>query len=160
MLRLVGLAMLFLVAIAARGQAKDIGHAVDGRPVAAHQGATTAAVRAAMRERTGPVQVTRVLPAAQPALRAGSPAGFRREVVDQTARSVLLRPQRRQRQPSTAFSWLSHGRSGVALPLTDGVLVGLGYRHMEGEDLWPEFADTGAVGYDSHHLLVRAHWRF
>ena len=157
MLWVAGLAMLFLVAIAPPAQAHDNGRAADRNSV---QGANAAAMSAATRQRTEPVRTTPALPGAQPALRAGSLAGFRREVVDQTARSVALGPQRRQRQPSTVFSRLSHGRSGVVLPLTDRLLVGLGYRHMQGEDLWPEFADTGAVGYDSHHLLVRAHWRF
>lgn len=157
MLRVAGLAMLFLVAIAAPAQSHDNGRAANGSPV---QDANAAAMSTATRERTEPDRVTRVLPGAQAAPQAGPLAGFRREVVDQAAESVALGPQRRHRQPSTVFSRLSHGRSGVALPLTDRLLVGLGYRHMEGEDLWPEFADTGAVGYDSHHLLVRAHWRF
>jgi hypothetical protein len=48
----------------------------------------------------------------------------------------------------------------MAVALTERLRVGLGYRHLEGEDLWPEFADTGATDYDSHHLLLRASWRF
>lgn len=160
MLRGVQLALLVLVAIAAPAHANDNGRAVDGSPAAAHQGATTAALPAATRERTGPLQVAQVLPSAQAGLRARSLAGFRREVVDQPGGSVSLLPPRRQRQKSMAFPWLSHGRSGVALPLTERLLVGLGYRHLQGEDLWSEFADTGAVEYNSHQVLVRAHWRF
>jgi hypothetical protein len=48
----------------------------------------------------------------------------------------------------------------VAVALTERLRVGFRYRHLEGEDLWPEFADTGAADYDSHHLLIRASWRF
>jgi hypothetical protein len=81
-------------------------------------------------------------------------------VVDRTAGSASLLPPRRERQDSVAFPWLKHGRSGVAVSLTERLLVGLGYRHVEGEDLWPEFADTGAADYDSHHVLIRASWRF
>lgn len=160
MLRVVGLALLLLMAIVAPAQSGDIGRTAHGSPVAAHQNATAVAMRAITRERTEHAGVTPALPAAQPALRAGSLAGFRRELVDRTAGAALLRPQRRQRQRSMAFPWFGHGRSDMALPLTERLLVGLGYRHMQGEDLWPQFADTGAVGYDSHHLLVRAHWRF
>ena len=152
MLRGAGLAMTFLVAIAAPAQANGSGRAADDSLV---RSGATAAMSAAAAE-----QVTRVLSAGQPPRTAKPLAGFRREAVNQAAGPVSLAPQRRQRQPSTAFPWLSHGRSGVALPLTDRLFVGLGYRHMEGEDLWPEFADTGAVDYDSHHILVRAHWRF
>lgn len=146
MLRVVGLALLFLVVIAGPVQSNDIERVADGGLV---QDPTTA-----------PVQAPRALPAAPPTLRAGYLASFRRELVDQATGAVLLRPQRRQRQNSIAFPWLSQGRSGVALPLSERLLVGLGYRHMQGEDLWPGFADTGAVDYDSHHVLVRAHWRF
>jgi hypothetical protein len=69
-------------------------------------------------------------------------------------------PQRRERQGSGGFPWLKPGRSGVAVALTARFRVGLGYRYLEGEDLWPEFADTGAADYHSHHLLIRASWRF
>jgi hypothetical protein len=69
-------------------------------------------------------------------------------------------PHRREREDSVGFPWLKPGRSGVAVALTARFRVGLGYRYLEGEDLWPEFADTGAADYGSHHLLLRASWRF
>ncbi|MGH6900204.1 MAG: hypothetical protein ACREJ5_27250 [Geminicoccaceae bacterium] len=48
----------------------------------------------------------------------------------------------------------------MALPLTERLAVGLGYRHVRGEDLWREFTDIGSMEYDSHNVLLRAHWRF
>ena len=74
--------------------------------------------------------------------------------------SASALPRRGERRSSVAFPWLKQGRSGVAVALTERLRVGFRYRHLEGEDLWPEFADTGAADYDSHHLLIRASWRF
>jgi hypothetical protein len=48
----------------------------------------------------------------------------------------------------------------MAVALTERLRVGLRYRYLAGEDLWPEFADTGATNYQSHHLLLGASWRF
>jgi hypothetical protein len=136
MLRGVRLALLCLVAIAtAPAQANDRSHAV-------------AVARVAW------------TPPAQPARRAGSVVAFRDEAVDwPTGSASLLRP-RHERQASVAFPWLRQSRSGVAVALTERLGIGFGYRYLEGEDLWPEFADTGATDYNSHHLLIRASWRF
>lgn len=160
MLRGVGLTLLCLAAIAAPAEASDRGGAVNGGAVAAQQGMTTARMQAATQEQAGPARVTVVSPRAQPALRTGSVGGFRREEVNQPVRSASLLSQRRERQDSFAFPWLRQGRSGLAVPLTERLLLGLRYRHLEGEDLWPEFADTGASDYHSHHVLIRASWRF
>lgn len=154
MLRVVGLTLLCLAAIAVPAGASERGLAMDGRGVSAHPGATKAATRGA------PAPVVGWLPTAQPALRAGSVGGLRRAMVNQPGGSAFLLHQRRKREESVAFPWLKHGRSGVAVSLTERLLVGFGYRHLEGEDLWPEFADTGAADYDSHHVLIRARWRF
>jgi len=68
--------------------------------------------------------------------------------------------QRYERPTSIAPSWPKQERSGVAVALTERLRVGFRYRYLEGEDLWPEFADTGATTYESHHLLIGASWRF
>jgi hypothetical protein len=136
MLRGVRLALVCLVAIAAApAQANDGGHAV---------GATQ----------------MHPTPSAQPALRARFVGAFGGEVVDRPTGSEFLLRQRYGRQPLAALPRVKQGRSGMAVALTERLRVGLGYRHLEGEDLWPEFADTGATDYDSHHLLLRASWRF
>jgi hypothetical protein len=82
------------------------------------------------------------------------------EVADRPSAFAAFQRQPGQRQGALAFSWLTPGRSGVAVALTERLRVGLGYRLLEGEDVWPEFADTGAADYHSHHLLIRASWRF
>ena len=109
-----------------------------------------------------PVRAAQVTlsPTAQPAPRAASTGPVRGKHVDWLGPSGSLLPQRREWQASAVFPWLRQGPSGLAVGLTRRLRVGLGYRHLEGEDLWPEFADTGASNYDSHHLLIRASWRF
>lgn len=160
MSRVLGLALLFLVAVVAPAEADDIGYAANGSAVAAHQGATAAWTRAVMREQRAPVQLTGAVITAPAPLRSGSLGGLRRDVVNRTAGAVALPAQRRQRQDSIELPWFSRGKSGLALPVTERLFVGLGYRRVQGEDLWREFAETGSVDYDSHQLLVRAHWRF
>jgi hypothetical protein len=71
----------------------------------------------------------------------------------------ILALERRQPQ-GLALPWRSQGRSDFALALTDRLAVGLGYRYVEGEDLWREFAEIGSTDYESHSVLLRAHWRF
>ena len=134
MLRGMRLALLCLVTIAA--------------PAHANSGAHTA----------GAAQVSASL-TAPPSLWGGTAGAVRREAADHPGVFASL-PRRHERQGSVGFPWLKPGRSGVAVALTERFRVGLGYRYLEGEDLWPEFADTGAADYGSHHLLIRASWRF
>jgi hypothetical protein len=96
--------------------------------------------------------------AAQSPLSSGAADALRGEPVDRPGTFAAVKPQPRQRPG--ALAWLTPGRSGVALALTERFRVGLRYRLLEGEDLWPGFADTGAADYQSHHLLIRASWRF
>ena len=160
MLRAAGLTLLCLTAIALPAKANDHNHVVDGGAAAAQQGATTIAMRGAKGEQPGPTQVADAWPRAQPTARRGSVGGFRRELANQPVGSASLLPQGPEQQDPVAFTWLRQGRSGLAVALTERFRLAVGYRHLEGEDLWPEFADTGAAGYDSHHLLIRASWRF
>jgi hypothetical protein len=107
----------------------------------------------------GVAQVTGT-PSAQPALQTRYVGVLGVEVVDQPTPPLSVPRQRYERQASVAASWPKERRSGVAVALTEGLRVGFRYRYLEGEDLWPEFADTGATDYESHHLLIRASWRF
>ena len=133
MLRGVPLALLCLMAVAAPAQANDGGYLA------------------------GVAQVTGS-PTALPALGGGGSAGAHRSGI-RVGSGGSASPLPR-RSPSVAFPWLKPSRSGVAVALTERLRLGLRYRHLEGEDLWPEFADTGAADYQSHHLLIRASWRF
>ena len=75
------------------------------------------------------------------------------------AGSTGLMPERR-RQQRLVLPWRSQGRSALALPLTDRLILGVGYHRVRGEDLWREFAEIGGMDYESHNVLLRAHWRF
>ena len=97
---------------------------------------------------------------AQPALRTRYVGALGVEVGDRPSVSVTVPRQRYERPTSIASSRPKQERSGVAVALTERLRVGFRYRYLEGEDLWPEFADTGATDYESHHLLIGASWRF
>jgi hypothetical protein len=73
---------------------------------------------------------------------------------------AALAPERQERRPWVYLPWLTQARSGFSVLLSERFSLGIGYRHVEGEDLWREFADAGSVDYDSHNILLRAHWRF
>lgn len=156
MLRRIGLTLLCLTAVAVPAHANE---AMDVSSMVARKEAVTAVVQAATPERAAPVGA-QVASGGAAAMRAPSAAGIRGEVVDLSARTATLTPKQGASQRGFALPWLRPGRSGVALPITERLRVGLGYRLVEGEDLWPEFVDTGAVHYQSHHVLLRASWRF
>jgi hypothetical protein len=59
-----------------------------------------------------------------------------------------------------ALPWVSGGKSGLRLLVTERLSFAVGYRHLEGEDLWRRHAEAGSVDYDSHDFLLRAHWQF
>jgi len=73
---------------------------------------------------------------------------------------AALAPERQERRPWIDLPWLTLARSGFAVPLSERFSLGIGYNHVEGEDLWREFAEAGSVDYDSHNILLRAYWRF
>jgi hypothetical protein len=106
------------------------------------------------------VHGTPATPLAEPALRVQDAGALGVEVVDRTTDSAFLLRQRYAGRASVASVWPRQGRSGMAVALTERFRVGFQYRYLEGEDLWPEFADTGATHYQSHHLLLGASWRF
>jgi hypothetical protein len=139
MLRGVRLALWCMVAIAAApALATDGGHLM-----AAAQGADAPGT-----------------PIAQPALRARYVAISEVKLSIEPPHLPSCCSSATSGKPRSPSLGTSNGGSGMAVALTERFQVGLGYRYLEGEDLWPEFADTGATGYESHHLLIRASWRF
>jgi hypothetical protein len=145
MMRVVVLTLILLAATATPAAAIDLRVAAAGR-----QGVPS--------DRTGTpaeAQASGVPALAQPALRSRAVAG-----PGQAAGGLAgLQPERR-RQPASLLPWRGQGRSALALPLTDRLALGIGYRRVLGEDLWLEFAEIGAMDYASHNVLLRAHWRF
>ena len=105
---------------------------------------------------SGAAQVTGTqgTPPAEPALRMRYVGALGVEVGDRPSVSAMVLRQRYERPTSIASSWPKQERSGVAVALTERLRVGFRYRYLEGEDLWPQFADTGATDYESHHLLI------
>jgi hypothetical protein len=146
MMRVVVLALILLAAAATSAAAIDLRIAAAGR-----QG-----VPSDRRVTPAEAQASGGVPAlAQPALRGGAVGG-----PGQAAGGLAgLQPERR-RQPASLLPWRGQGRSALALPLTDRLALGIGYRRVLGEDLWLEFAEIGAMDYESHNVLLRAHWRF
>ena len=68
--------------------------------------------------------------------------------------------ERRETGGSLTLPWVSQGKSGLRLPATERLSFAVGYRHLEGEDLWRRYGEAGSVDYDSHDFMLRAHWRF
>ena len=159
MLRVVGLAMLLVVGIAVPAAAAD-GHAGEAVASAGHGGAATRGARLLVQQPAPPVQMTRASTDAQWSPWGTWSAGLRRDVVIPTAGLAALPPGRREIGGSLALPWLSQGKSGLRLPVTERLSFGVGYRRLQGEDLWRRYAEAGAVDYDSHDFLLRAHWRF
>jgi hypothetical protein len=87
-------------------------------------------------------------------------AGLRREVLTPPGTLAAVRPDGREIGRSTALPWFSEGKSALRLPVTERLSFGVGYRRLQGEDLWRRYAEAGSVDYDSHDFLLRAHWRF
>ena len=158
MLRVVGLALLLAVGVAVPAEAND--GPGEAAASAAHRGAATRAARALVQQPATRPQLTRVSTGAQWSPWGIWSAGFRRDVVTRAAAPAALPPGRREIGGSLTLPWLSQGKSGLRLPVTERLSFGVGYRRLQGEDLWRRYAEAGSVDYDSHDFLLRAHWRF
>jgi hypothetical protein len=149
MWRVMGLALLFVLAAAVPAAAKD------GRDAAGNS-ARLAARDAASGSETRPGGA--VVGLAGPKLLA-SPSP-RRSAVRAPGLAVGvagLAAARLEPREWIVLPWLSQG---LALPLTERFSLGVDYQNVRGEDLWQEFAETGSMDYDSHNFILRAHWRF
>jgi hypothetical protein len=149
MWRVMGLALLFVLAAAMPAAAED------GRD-AAGNGARLAARDAASGSETRPGGA--VVGLADPTLLA-SPSPRRSAVrAPWLAVGVAgLAAARQEPRKWIVLSWLSEG---LALPLTERFSLGVDYQNVRGEDLWQEFAETGSMDYESHNFILRAHWSF
>jgi hypothetical protein len=156
MVRALGLALLLIVgtagpAIAAGAQA--------GNAIAGSAARRADEVGPGGGARAAAVPLPGALALAQSARREG---GLRTEsqVVDHDTGPAALGPGLRERPAGPTLPWLRQRKSGVALALSERLALGVGYRHVQGEDLWREFADLGSVDYESHNFVLRAYWRF
>jgi hypothetical protein len=155
MLRVIGLSVILIVGAAI--PAATGGERIDVADAAQPGGSLARGSQPPAWTQAAPNQRRAVLGTAQPSLGPVG-RGAPRQVVGAHRLNVLAL-ERRQPQ-GLALPWRSQGRSDFALALTDRLAVGLGYRYVEGEDLWREFAEIGSTDYESHNVLLRAHWRF
>lgn len=156
MLRVAGLALLFVIGAATPVEANG-GDAGEASATARHQGIEHLERQSSLQERTTPVQLPKRLSIAPLPLQGTSSTGFRHEFVSPAA--ALAAPPR-ERRASGGLPWVSQGKSGLELPVTERLSFAVGYRYLEGEDLWRWYAEAGSVDYESHDFMLRASWRF
>ena len=95
----------------------------------------------------------------QPAVRAGAPTAAMQRSLNGVART---RGAAARSDPMLAL-FVRSEKSGLALPVSDAVSVGLRYQYLRREDLSrAAAADTATMDEDfsSHNLVVRASWQF
>jgi hypothetical protein len=156
MLRVAGLALLLVIGVAAPAEANG-GYAGEGSAIAPPQRPGNSGPKHSAHERTMPLQLTSALSIAPLPLQGASPAGGRREFANGAAGLAALS---RERRPSAELPWLTQGKSGLKLPVSERLSFAFGYRYLQGEDLWRWYAEAGAVEYASHDFILRAYWRF
>jgi hypothetical protein len=156
MLRIAGLALLFVIGAATPAEANDR-DAGETSATVPHRGTAEPGPRPSIQERTTRVQLPRTLSIAPLSPQGTSSTGFRHESVSLAAGLAALPPERRGRG---GLPWDSQGKSGLELPVTERLSFAVGYRYLEGEDLWRWYAEAGSLDYESHDFMLRASWRF
>ncbi|HSA80055.1 MAG TPA: hypothetical protein VLE23_04485 [Geminicoccaceae bacterium] len=167
MWRLLGLTLIFVAgtATAARADGGFERPATRGIETALHQSvALTGKRELALDPRSGlmQLQVGGALALAQPWLRAtvsGAPRPGQA-----LAHPLAFGGEGPAVRPSGLARWLetSGTKTSLAYPVTDSLSLGLGYRYLRSEDLVFKVAKTGSLdsNYQSHNLLLQAHWEF
>jgi hypothetical protein len=156
MLRIAGLALLFVIGAATPAEANDR-DAGETSATVPHRGTADPRPSPSVQERTPPVRLPKALSIAPLPLQGTSSMGFRHESVSAATGLAALPPERRERG---GLPWDSQGKSGLELPVTERLSFAVGYRYLEGEDLWRWYAEAGSVDYESHDFMLRASWRF
>jgi hypothetical protein len=156
MLRIAGLALLFVIGAATPAEAND-GDAGERTATVRHQRTADPGPKPSVQERTTPVQLPKALSIAPLALQGTLSTGFRHELMTPAAGLAALPLARRA---GDDLAWVSQGKSGLELPVTERLSFAVGYRYLEGEDLWRWYAEAGSVDYESHDFMLRACWRF
>jgi hypothetical protein len=155
MLRVAGLALVFVIGASTPAEANDR-DAGEAGATAPHRGTADPGPKPSVQERTTPVQLPKRLSIAPLPLQGTSSTAFRHEFVTPAAGLAALPRERR----ASGLPWVSQGKSGLELPVTDRLSFAVGYRYLEGEDLWRWYAEAGSVDYESHDFMLRASWRF
>jgi hypothetical protein len=168
MWRLLGLTLVFVAgaATAANAASRSERPATSGIAGAVQQSAAVAGARPrALNVGAGLAQLQfgGALAFAQPSLRAAVAAGRLGgpRSGDPIVAPGRVRPLARR---SGLARWLDLDGSEPALayPVTETLSLGLGYRFLRSEDLVFKVAKTGSLDsdYQSHNLLLQAHWEF
>jgi hypothetical protein len=162
MWRLLGLTLVFVAgaATAANGASRSERPATSGIATALQQSAAVAGARPrSLNVGAGLAQLQfgGALAFAQPSLRAAVGPGPGYPILA----PGRVRPLARR---SGLARWLDLDGSEPALayPVTETLSLGLGYRFLRSEDLVFKVAKTGSLDsdYQSHNLLLQAHWEF
>ena len=90
-----------------------------------------------------------------PVIRAGMPG----TVIHRTA---LRGPDDTGDAGMLAALNLQSDASGLAVPVSDSMSLGLGYEYLRREDIHLEVAETGSLHeeYSTHNVVLRAQWKF
>ena len=95
----------------------------------------------------------------QPAVRASMPTAAMHRTIN-----GVVQAQRSADGRNAVLSLLSRGsgKSGLALPVSESVSLGLRYQYLRPEDIRREIAETASLNeeYSSHNLMLRARWQF
>jgi hypothetical protein len=167
MWRLLGLTLIFVAGAATPAHA-DGGFerpATGGIETALQQSVALAGKRElALDPRSGlmQLQVGGALALAQPWLRAA--VGGTSQPGRAVAHPLAFGGEGPAVRPSGLARWLDLNGSNptLAYPVTDRLSLGLGYRFLRSEDLVFKVAKTGSLdsNYQSHNVLLQAHWEF
>jgi hypothetical protein len=114
MLRIAGLALLFVIGAATPAEAND-GDAGERTATVRHQRTADPGPKPSVQERTTPVQLPKALSIAPLALQGTSLTGFRHELMTPATGLAALLAARRA---GDDLSWVSQGKSGLELPVT------------------------------------------
>jgi hypothetical protein len=95
----------------------------------------------------------------QPAVRARIPTVAMLRTINGVAQAQQAADGRNAMLP--LFD-LGGGKSGLALPVSDSVSLGVRYQYLRREDIRLEVAKAGSLdeGYSSHKFVLRARWQF
>jgi hypothetical protein len=162
MWRMLGLTLVFVAGATTAANANGrLDMSVGGIETALHQSAavTGKGVRAPRTaEEALQLQVGGALALTQPSVRARLPRDANRRYL-----APQLPREREARRTGTA-RWLNLGgtKPVLAYPVTESLSLGLRYSYQRSEDLVFKVAKTGSLhdDYQSHNLLLRAHWEF
>jgi hypothetical protein len=95
----------------------------------------------------------------QPTIRASLPSAAMHRTINSVASA---RAAAHGRPAPLGVHNMGGGRSGLALPVSRSVSLGLRYQYLRPEDMRLNVAESASLNeeYSSHSLVMRARWKF